>query len=112
MNAVERRGRVAAMTAAGVSARVIAEVLGVTVRTVTRDRAAAGVARPVPDRVTVEQVERMRVMAADGVSAVEIGRTLGVHGRTVARHCPEAVWSRAAGGELGRFVRSMRLGSL
>jgi IS30 family transposase len=90
----ERRERVAEMTRAGYIAEDIAATLGVTRRTVERDRVAAGVAQPYPPPMTEEQIRRVAELLDDGCSIAEAARTVGCSRRQVFRLFPGRGWTR------------------
>jgi len=71
-----RRDRVTQLTRQGHTAKHIANLLGVTPRTVTRDRAARGITQPTPPRVTQDEFDRAHAMLDDGASYEEVARTL------------------------------------
>jgi DNA-binding CsgD family transcriptional regulator len=73
----DRRNMVAQLTRKGMTARDIAKHLGVTPRTIQRDRAAGRTARIGPKPFTPEEHQRALDMLADGASLGEVARTLG-----------------------------------
>ena len=81
----ERRDRVAQLTHQGHTAKHIANLLGVTKRTVVRDRAARGIAQPKAPLLTPDELERAHAMLEDGASYDEVARTLG-RATTAFRH--------------------------
>jgi DNA-binding CsgD family transcriptional regulator len=83
----QRRERVRALTKAGHTAAEIAEILEVTERTVTRDRADLGISQPFDNEpMTAAEDARIRELLADGCSLAEAGRTVGRAGTTVWKH--------------------------
>lgn len=93
---VERRDRVAVMTRQGRSAPEIAAILGVTERTVIRDRVATGCARPVTWRtLTAEDLQLAQQLLDDGCSVVEVARTVGCSADTIHKHFPGRGWTLA-----------------
>jgi DNA-binding CsgD family transcriptional regulator len=80
-----RRDRVTQLTRQGHTAKHIANLLGVTPRTVTRDRAARGITQPQPTRVTETEFARAKAMLEDGASYEEVARTLH-RSHTAFRH--------------------------
>ena len=72
-----RRDRVTQLTRQGHTAKQIADLLGVTKRTVARDRTATGCAQPKAPLLTQDELERAHAMLEDGASYDEVGRTLG-----------------------------------
>ena len=80
-----RRDRVTQLTRQGHTAKHIAALLGITPRTVTRDRAARGITQPTPSRVTEDEFARAYTMLEDGASYEEVARTLR-RSHTAFRH--------------------------
>ena len=80
-----RRDRVTQLTRQGHTAKQIANLLGVTPRTVTRDRAARGITQPIHPRVTETEFARAKEMLDDGASYEEVARTLH-RSHTAFRH--------------------------
>lgn len=89
----ERRQIVARMTRTGHSAEQIATRLGVTSRTVTRDRKALGIAQPAATPLTDTEHAHAKRLLADGCSPEEVGRTLGRHPDVIRHHYPEHKWT-------------------
>ncbi|QGJ94950.1 helix-turn-helix DNA binding domain protein [Gordonia phage RedWattleHog] len=83
-----RAERVADLTRQGLKAHVIADRLGITVRTVRRDRARTGTSREVPRRLSEEQVSRALSMLQDGCAYIEVSRTLGIPTKTLRQRFP------------------------
>jgi hypothetical protein len=81
------------------SAREIGEALGVTARTVARDRVAMGVAQPGPRFVTPEELEHARLFLEDGCSYAEVERTFGRSYDTIKRHLPGYGWAPGVCGD-------------
>jgi DNA-binding CsgD family transcriptional regulator len=78
---------------AGVTAPVIAERLGISLRTVHRRRAKLGYGLgvgqpPIHERILVEAAK----LIADGASHNEVARTLSIHRKTVAKYFPGTGW--------------------
>lgn len=91
------------------SAVVLAKRYGVSERTITRWRRAAGVRLAA---VPVKHPERARalveVLLDEGASLSEAGRTVGVSHKTVRRWFPERDgWSRSEGGSFARAVERL-----
>jgi len=90
-----RRELVAKLTADGWSATQIAKRLGVTDRTVQRDRKATGCLQGEPyEPLSAEELERARVLVEDGCSRQEVARTIGRSAHAIRRHVPESGWTR------------------
>jgi DNA-binding CsgD family transcriptional regulator len=111
----ERRDRVAQLTHQGHTAKHIANLLGVTPRTVTRDRAARGITQPTPPRVTEIEFARAHAMLEDGASYEEVARTLH-RSHTAFRHrfpgyqlTPAEASQRAAlGRQMARLMKDTK----
>ena len=90
------------------SAREIAEELGVSERTVTRRRARLGISDGgARVALTPEQKALAKEMLEDGASYAEVGRTVGRHASTVKKHFPGYGWTVQQCVEWSVFVRSM-----
>ena len=83
-----RRDRVVDLTRQGHTAKQIADLLGVTKRTVARDRTATGCAQTKAPLLTADELERAKEMLEDGASYQEVGRTLGRYGTTIRHRFP------------------------
>lgn len=105
--APEREEQIVEWTRQGLTAKVIAERLGITERTVVRARARLGISQTVAAPMTAGELDRARQMVADGCSCADIGRTLGRADMTIARHFPEAVWTPKQVAEASAFGRRM-----
>ena len=90
-----RRERAATLTREGRSATEIADILGVSPRTVARYRRMTGtqLGEPSP-RLTDNQIELIRQLLEDGCSRAETARTVGVSPHAVRRHFPDKHWTR------------------
>jgi hypothetical protein len=89
-----RRERVKAMTLAGKSAADIAAALGVTERTVVRDRVAAGCGQPPQPPITDDELRTAAAMLDDGCPVEEVARTIGRSPRQLAQRFPGRTWDR------------------
>jgi len=106
MNAIaERRDAVVTMSRQGRTGAQIAGALGVTDRTVARDRVAMSLSKIAPAAMTQAQIDQARALLADGCSYAETGRTVGINGLTVSRHIPGYGWSATESGTWGAFIR-------
>ena len=108
-SAEERRDRIAELTRQGLSAPLIAEIVGVSPRTVTRARGARGCAQPAADPMTDAEIATAKAKLDDGASYSEVARTIGRSKPAVIRRIPGYGWDRHAGGQYGRLVRSLTL---
>lgn len=95
----DRREVVALLTGEGWSAHQIAVQLGVTPRTVGRDRVILGIAEPGPRYFTAEEDRRALAMLTDGASLAEVARTLGRSQRTIYKRYPHMGWTPSQTGE-------------
>jgi DNA-binding CsgD family transcriptional regulator len=111
----ERRDRVTQLTHQGHTAKHIAALLGVTPRTVTRDRAARGITQPQPTRVSEAEFERAKTMLEDGASYEEVARTLRRSHTAFRRRFPgyaltpaEASQRAALGRKMAQLLRDTK----
>lgn len=105
----ERRARVVELTRQGYSATQIADIIGITRRSVTRIRSDAGIAQQI-DVVPLTEDERRSAAALldDGCSISEVARTLGRCDTTIHKHFPGRGWAKGEGSRLACFNRWMR----
>jgi IS30 family transposase len=103
----ERRDRVTDLTRQGHTAKHIANLLGVTPRTVTRDRAARGITQPQPTRVTESEFARAKEMLDDGASYEEVARTLRRSHTAFRRRFPGYALSPAEASQRAVLGRQM-----
>ncbi|SIB67633.1 helix-turn-helix domain-containing protein [Mycobacteroides abscessus] len=91
----ERVSRVAALSRRGYTDQEIAVELGVSDRTVLRDRKAAGL--PITPAVPMSVSERTRALELlnDGASYREVARTIGRGTTTLKRAFPGYGWTQA-----------------
>ena len=101
----ERREAVARAARAGMTVEAIAAQLGVTDRTVTRDRVALGIAAPGPKYVTPEQWAVVERLLDDGASLKEAALTIGASHAAVCRKCKGRGWTKSDVGAWGAFMR-------
>ena len=111
-----RRDRVTQLTRQGHTAKHIANLLGVTPRTVTRDRAARGITQPTPPRVTQDEFDRAHAMLDDGASYEEVARTLRRSHTAFRRRLPgytltkkEAAHRAALGRQMAQLMKDKHL---
>ena len=91
----ERRDRVAELTRQGLTAGTIAEILGITKRSVQRHRKERGVTQPPAVHMTAEELLRAKEMLEDGASCREVARTLGRTHGTILKRFPECKWTKS-----------------
>ena len=102
-----RRDRVTQLTRQGHTAKHIANLLGVTPRSVTRDRAARGITQPKAPPVTETEFARAHAMLEDGASYEEVARTLR-RSHTAFRHrFPGYALTPAEAAQRARLGRQM-----
>lgn len=104
-----RRERVVQLTRSGYSAADIAFIVGISVRSVTRNRALAGltadyVRRPEP---TEDQLVAAKRLLVDGASYPEVARTLGFNATTWRKHHPGYEWTPSEVGTYGRAIQAL-----
>lgn len=98
-----RDARIAELTGAHRSAREIAELVGVSTRTVVRARGRVGIRKPHhgANRMTADELHRAALMLDDGASYGEVARTLGRSVDTIAKHLPgRSIWKPGSGREI------------
>lgn len=105
--ATERRDRIVKLTARGWTAQEIADLLGVTARTVTRGRRAAGIAKPRHLPMTDDEKRAAKTLLDDGASYEEVARTIGRSSKTLARHLPGYTLGRKLAAEAATLGRTM-----
>jgi hypothetical protein len=105
MSPMERKARVVELTHQGKTAREISDLLGVTTRTVVRDRREMGIAKPVPRRLTDDEVRAVEQMLEDGCSYSEIARTFGVHLTCISQRFPGRGWTATQANEYRALLR-------
>lgn len=107
---VRRDARITELTRAGMSARRIAELVGVTPRTVARVRARAGIAKPYTgaNPMTDDEIRRAAFLLDDGASYGEVERTLGRSNVTIRKHLPgRSIWRPGGGQEIQMMRRQL-----
>ena len=87
------RDTVVELSRQGLTAKVISEKLGVTMRTVTRARAFRGIAKPGGIPMTEFELLRAKEMLEDGACYAEVARTIGRTHQTISRHLPGYQWT-------------------
>lgn len=95
----ERRAMVAELTRDGFTLDQIAERLGVTHRTVSRDRLALGIAQPAVPSFTDDEYRRARALIDDGYSLMEVARTLHRDVNTICKRFKGQGWTPAQTGQ-------------
>jgi methylphosphotriester-DNA--protein-cysteine methyltransferase len=114
-SAAERHQRIAELTRQGLSAPQIAEMLGVTPRTVVRGRKATGtLVGPAPQEfwLTAEQIDRAEQLLDDGCSLVEVARTIGCTWTSVWKRWQHRGWTKQQAGEYAALIRDMKRNGL
>lgn len=100
-----RRQRVANLTLDGRTVADIAATLGVTPRTVERDRTALGLVKPKPPRLDDAEIATAATLLDEGCSYEEVGRTLGRSARHLQRRLPGHSWTKEQVGQWAMFMR-------
>lgn len=99
----ERRAEIVRLTKAGHSAAEIAKRLGVTTRTVHRQRRTGGCAKPMPNWMTDDEIRRAEALLDDGASYSEVARTLGRTAQSIGERFPGRGYSKAQANEMRRL---------
>lgn len=95
-----------ALTLAGSSAPEIAQILGVTDRTVSRIRTRLGLTQPQDWRpMNDTDKQSATLLFDDGCSIAEVARTLGFCTSTIRRHFPGRCWTDQQSGRHAALVR-------
>lgn len=100
----ETRSRVVDLTNDGKTAKDIAEILGITERSVTRHRSKAGIARVVKPPLTEGELAAARELLSGGASYEEAARTIGRDGNRLAHHLPGYAWTPQQVGHHSRLM--------
>lgn len=82
--------RIAELTRQGLSARQIADRVGMTTRTVCRARRRMGLSKPIAPRMSPAELTLAQSLLDDGASIEETARTLGRAHATITHHFPDA----------------------
>ena len=104
-----RRERVAQLTRAGRSAVDIAWIVGISVRSVQRNRALAGLTANYvrPPTPTEDQLLAAKVLLVDGASYPEVTRTLGFSASTWRKHLPGYQWTKSQAGAHAKAIQML-----
>jgi hypothetical protein len=103
----QRRRQIVALTQAGLSARQIAEQLGVNVRTVGRHRVDVGIAQPPQRPLTAREILRAKELLDDGAPYDEAARTIGRSSAALRDHLPGYAWDKSKCAQAGVLARAM-----
>lgn len=97
------------MVKAGNTAREMAEVFGVTARTVVRHKKAHGLSqdRPGRNRVPEGWHDRAAALLDEGLSYTAVAELTGVMADTVGRHFPGRGWDGPTSGRYAVAVREL-----
>lgn len=104
-------GRFDALEREGLSARAIAEICGVSSRTVVRWRHATGKthcppASPLPQYKLAAAIRLLE----DGASISEAARSIGCSNKTLSRRWPQYAWNQTQAGKFAAMVRRVERG--
>lgn len=102
-----RREKVALLTRQGVTAPELSHMLGVTTKTIVRDRAATGVIQPAARRYSPQLRQQIESMLDDGCSYSEVQRTTGVHSSALSKYWPGRGMSRSDGNRIRRMFKEL-----
>ena len=102
-----RRERVVALTQQNYTALQIAQILGITTRSVVRHRKAAGIAQTPPSYLTEAEIQQATAMLEDGASRREVARTLGRSESAIGNHFPNYGWNQSQACTYGRMRRML-----
>ena len=109
MDLDERRSAVAQLTRDGASAREIARRLGVTSRTVLRDRGVLGIAQPEVPPISPDRLALAHRLLDDGASYREAARTVDCSQGTLAAHFPGYGWTTLDSARFAAYCRHHRV---
>jgi IS30 family transposase len=98
--------RLRALANDGLSIIQIAEAMGVTTRTVSRQKRAIGISRPKPESRPLEEwAPKAARLFDEGYSQQSVAELTGVCCQTVSRHFPGRGWTRH---QTGQYVTEVR----
>ncbi|WP_210098018.1 helix-turn-helix domain-containing protein [Microbacterium phyllosphaerae] len=101
----------ASLERSGLSARQIAQICGVSSRTVVRWRQATGHShRPATTPVPRTQLERALLLLEDGASISEAARSIGCSNKTISKRWPQYAWSQSQAGRFAAMVARAKRG--
>lgn len=103
-----RRAEVVRLTRLGRSAPEIAEIIGITPRTVQRHRQAAGISAGPAIPLSAHEKERALSLLQDGASYAEVGRTLGRSEDRLQVNFPGYGWTREQTGAHNAAIQRAR----
>ena len=104
----ERTRRVAEFTRQGLSAPAIANILGVSTRSVQRARQRGGVSQGAPVPFSEDEERLAQALLDDGASMGEVARTLGRSRTPLLRRFRDYVrWTPAQAAEAAAMGRAM-----
>jgi DNA-binding CsgD family transcriptional regulator len=104
----ERDSRVLQLTQEGLTNRQIADMVGITCRSVTRVRARHAAVHPAAAALlTVDETARALALLEDGASYVEVAKTLGRNNNTIRRRLPGYRWTPQQTAEYAVMMRTL-----
>lgn len=104
--AADMRERIMELSRQGITNEVVAEMLGISTKTVERARVHAGVGQP-QKRATKQDKLRAKLMLDDGACYEEVARTIGFKSCAVKRWYPGFTWDRSQVAHAGVLSRKL-----
>ncbi|WP_447652971.1 helix-turn-helix domain-containing protein [Microbacterium sufflavum] len=100
-----------ALERAGLSARAIAGICGVSSRTVVRWRHSTGLTHcPPPSPLPQDKLAAALRLLEDGASISEAARSIGCSNKTLSRRWPQYAWTQTQAGKFAAMVRRVERG--
>lgn len=101
--------RLQRMVKAGRTAREMAEVFGVTARTVVRHKKTHGLSRPNPGRNRLPDGwrDQAEALLEEGLSYTAVAEITGVSSQTVSKHLPGRGWDGHTSGTYAVAVQKL-----
>jgi DNA invertase Pin-like site-specific DNA recombinase len=103
---VGRHPEILELASTGMPRAEIARRLGLSIRTVSRVKVAAGMGHP-GFGATEDEKLRAKALLEDGASYAEVGRTIGFHQQHIKRWFPGYEWTIEQRNEMAEMQRRM-----